>query len=127
MAGVPVEFVSQRDQKIVLERERVPSLRALGRQFGMSHERIRTVVREATEHINRLEMELLVARKEGVAFGLAIPNQEQQYRAIALDYLQWVVKRLRARDLDIEVTTKQTSEGLIVFLADQTNYSEEEE
>jgi hypothetical protein len=117
-----MKFVTHRDQQIVLDREHVPSLRDLGNTHGISHERVRQVVNDATEHVNRLELDLLVARKEGVAFGLAVPNQNQGDRAIALDYLQWVLARLRERDLLIEVTTKQTSEGLIVFLEDATNY-----
>ena len=122
-----MELFSQDKQRIVLERERGHTLQAIALRRGISYQRVQTIVREAREHIDRLEMHLLVSRKEGVAFGLAIPNQEQQYRAIALDYLAWILDRLRARDLDIEVTTKNTSEGIIVFLEDQTNYSEEEE
>ena len=67
-----------------------------------------------------------MARKEGVAFGLAVPNQDQQYRAIALDYLAWVLGRLRERDLDIEVTTKTQAKASSCSSPIQTNYSEED-
>lgn len=122
-----MESINSRDQAIVLDREHGGSLRDIARRHGVSHERVRQIVSDATEHVNRVEMHLLVARKEAWAFGLGIPNQDQQYRAIALDYLEWILGRLRARDLDIAVTTKNTSEGLIVFLADTTDYSEEED
>lgn len=122
-----MESINSRDQAIVLDREHGGSLRDIARRHGVSHEWVRQIVNDATDHVTRIEIDLMVARNEDVAFGLAIPNQEQQYRAIALDYLQWILGRLRARDLDIAVTTKNTSEGLIVFLADTTDYSEEED
>jgi hypothetical protein len=118
-------MLSERDQGIVLARMRGETLDTISRPLGITRERVRQIVVDATEHINRLELELLVARKEGVLLGLAIPNQEQQDRAIALDYLDWVLARLRERELDIKVTRRYTSEGLVVFLEDRTRYGKE--
>ena len=92
-----MELFSGGKQRIVLDRERGDSLQAIGERRGISYQRVQTIVRDARAHIDKIEMDLLVARNEAVAFGLAIPNQDPLDRAIALDYLQWVLTRLRSR------------------------------
>ena len=118
----------QRDQQIFFERVRGDTVAGIGSRHGVSHQAVsQIVVRERNRHLDRLEMQLMVARREGQVVGLAVPNQAQDDRVLALRYFAWVLDALRARDLEIKVETRPTSEGLVLFLEDVTDYSSRED
>ena len=110
----------ERNHAMLMERIGGSTLEEIADRHGITHERVHTVVvREATRHLDSLEIALMVAAKQGEPFGLAIWNQpDQGNRALALDYLAWAVKQLRARGIEIEVHTQPTSAGLFVLLTD---------
>jgi hypothetical protein len=111
-----------RDQQIILERARGDTLEAIGERHGVSYQRVQMIVRETRHAIDRLELELLKARKTGEAIGLAIPNQDQADRQLALSYFGWCVEQLRSRDVQVAVETRQTPAGVVLFISDVTNY-----
>ena len=80
------------------------------------------VVREGTKHVTKIELELMVCRKTGDQYGLAVPNQAQDDRALALNYFTWVLAQLRKRDIQVKVINYPTPEGIVLFLEDVTDY-----
>lgn len=113
-------MLGERSQRIVLERARGDTLQSIGARHGISYQRVQTIVRDATRHIDHLELELLKARKTGEVVGLAVPYQEQSDRQLALDYFDWVVSRLRSRGVRVRVTHKPTTEGSVLFIEEET-------
>ncbi len=51
-------------QKIALEHDAGDTYAAIGERYGITHQRAQAIVREATEQINQIELELLRARKQ---------------------------------------------------------------
>lgn len=96
------------------------SLRDLGAKYGLSHEAARQlVVRQQTEHLDNLELGLMVAAKaEQIGQPAAHPTfvvafEEGDWR-YQLAYFEWVLCRLRERDLRISVTARQPQAGGVV-------------
>jgi hypothetical protein len=113
---------TQRDAQILLARVRGDTLADIGSQHRLTHQAVsQIVVRERQKHITKIEMQLLVARKQDEAFGLAIPYGADYQ--LGLRYFAWVLDALRARDLDIHAEARQTTEGTVLFLTDQTDYT----
>ena len=112
--------MDDRDQAILMERASGDTLREIGDKHGLSPEGVRVVlIREATRQLNQLELDLMVAdraeRKGGVAEWptFLVPFQEQDGWQTALSYFQWVLDRLRARGVQVTVTTRQTPAGTV--------------
>jgi hypothetical protein len=124
-----VDVVKKRDRDVVFQREVLQyPYNFIGRSFGVTGQRAHKIVREATEHLNRLELELLKATKTGEAVGLAIPHgNTQEERQDALDYLDWVQHQLSGRGVHVSVDHRPTTEGSVFFLEDVTNYTKNEE
>ena len=110
----------ERNEQMLLERIGGSTLEQIGERHGISHERAHTVtVREATRHLDQLELQLMTCAKTGEVFGLAVANRpDQSARTVALDYLAWAVRELRGRGIEIEVETQTTPEGLLIMLTD---------
>jgi hypothetical protein len=109
---------------LLAEHARGDSYRAIGERHGLSHEGARQVVmRDSTVFLDRLEMDLLLAWKleqQGRAAeaqwpGLALPHQPGDGWQLGLALFQWIVDKLKARDLDVQVQTQATPNG-VVFL-----------
>lgn len=110
---------AERNHEMLMERVCGTSLEQIGQRHGITRQMAhRVVVREAQKHVDQVELQLMVAAKQDQAFALVIPNQIQEDRQIALDYLAWIVRELRRRDVEIAVETKTTTEGLVVLLTD---------
>ena len=99
------------------------SYRVIGKAHGLSHEAARqTVLREATEFLNELELSLYVALKleklgreaEAEWPTVVVPFGPDWSTANAV--IQWVVDRLRGRDVDVHVTHKPTPDGVVFQL-----------
>jgi hypothetical protein len=114
--------LTTRNQRLVLERARGDTLDTIGQRHGISHQRVHMVVREATEHVNQIELELMVARKTGHVCSLLVPYQAQEDRQLALNYFDWVVAQLRAREVDVKATHIPTTAGSVFLLEDVTQY-----
>jgi hypothetical protein len=102
------------------------TFRALGERFDVSSQRVEQVFRAfARQHINQIELNLMVARKEGNLLALAIPSGFEPEQNAAINYLHWVLRELKRRDLTIQVHYRPLPEGEIAFLLeDRTNYDE---
>ena len=113
---------------MLIERISGETLHGIGRRHGISHVAARNVIiREGRRHVDQIELQLMVAAKQDRAFGLAIPAQLQDDRAVALSYLAWIVRELRDRGVEIEVETKPTPDGLLVVLTDVVTYRQARE
>jgi hypothetical protein len=117
--GAALQEPPTSDRAVLDEHIAGASFRDIGARHGISHERARQVyVREARAHVDKIELDMLACRKSGEAFLLLIPNGPD--RTLALDYLSWVVKQLRSRDIAVAVRVHTTTAGLAVELADET-------
>ena len=65
--------ISPRDQQIVLARDGGQTVVSLGERCGISHQRVSTVMARATEVVNRVDLDVMVARKTGEAIVYLIP------------------------------------------------------
>jgi len=99
------------------------SFRKIGQRHKVSHEYARQlVIREGTRFVDGIELDLMVAAKlekmgrEATWPAMAVPFQEQGDWQRALAVFQWVVNRLRARDVDVQVLTRPTSAGTVFML-----------
>jgi hypothetical protein len=54
-----------RDQELVLAWDRGETTVALAERYGISHQRVSYLVARATEFVNRVDLDLMVARKTG--------------------------------------------------------------
>lgn len=116
-----MDILDPRNQQIAFDRECGDPLSAIGKRYGLTKQRVHQIVigsADATEYLNRLEVDLMVARKEGKPLRF-----EKSFRD-----LPGVLHRLCIiRGLDVEVTIKHSGEALTILLEDTTNYSEEED
>jgi hypothetical protein len=110
--------LNTRDQAIVLERERGDAFARIGGRHGITHQRASLVMRKATEFVNRVDLDLMTTRKTGEVVGLVIPFGESY--SLALDFSDWLLRRLRARGVTLDVETRRTTNGLVLFLTDST-------
>ena len=110
---------TERNEQVLIERASGDTLHEIGRRHGVSHVAVHgIVVRQTRRHIDKIELDLMVAAKLDQAYGLAVPNQLQADRAVALSYVTWVIRQLRERGVEVEVETKGAPDGMIVLLTD---------
>jgi transcriptional regulator with XRE-family HTH domain len=114
-----------RDKTIFVEQAFLGTTqRELAERFNITQNRVTQIWREqARKHIDSLELNLMVARKEGNLIGLAIPDAFKEQQDAVIHYLNWCLARLAQRDLKIKVHYRPLPEGQIVFfLEDLTEY-----
>ena len=111
-------MLSTRDQAIVLERERGDTVVEVGKRHGISHQRVSRVMANATEFVNKVDLDLMVARRTGEVCVLVIPYGPDYTRA--LDFGQWLIGRPRDRGMVLEVETRRATDGLALLLTDAT-------
>jgi hypothetical protein len=97
------------------------SFRALGKRYGLSHEKARQMVSEA---IDTLAFDAIIRlygawrdEQNGATAewpGFVIPHQAQPDRQIALGIFQAVTDRLRARGVPLKVVTRHVPVGASV-------------
>ena len=113
------------DATIFRERPRGRTLRDLAQANGLSVEGIRQVVlRESEAMVNEFEVSLYLAAKlewlgredEAGWPTLLVPFQEQDGWQVSLALLQFVVDRLRARDVNVHVRSRPTPNGTAFML-----------
>ena len=109
---------SERDQEIVLERDRGDTVVEIGQRHGISHQRVSVVMANATEIVNKCDLDLMLARKTGEVCGYLIPFGPDY--STALDFSTWLIKRLRDRGMVVDIETRRTTNGLVLFLSDAT-------
>jgi hypothetical protein len=69
-----------------------------------------------TEMVDRLECDLMTARKAGEVVAYLVPVGEGYTEALRVS--DALVARLRARDLTVKVSTARTESGLALILED---------
>jgi hypothetical protein len=112
------QVISTRDQQIVLERDRGDTVGEVGSRHGISHQRVSAVMANATEIVNAVDLQLMIAKKTGEVVGYIVPFSE--HYTLALDFSSWLAKRLRDRGMQVDINTRRTTNGLVLFLADAT-------
>ena len=112
------------DQQLLAERARGDSLRQIGERHELSPEGVRVVVaREGRKQIDRLELALLANRKSGDVELFLIPSTTGPEFHLAVDYLQWCVRQLAERGVDVRVTYRPVEGGCAFGIEDvTTNY-----
>ena len=111
-------MLSVRDQQVVLARERGDTLADIGQRHGISHQRVSAVVNRATEFVNKVDLDLMVARKTGEVVVYVIPYGPDY--TLAIDFSTWLVKRLRDRGMEVDIETRRAHNGLALLLSDVT-------
>lgn len=105
---------SERNKQLLLERISGDTLNDIAIRHSMSLQRAhQIVVREGTRHIDRLELDLMLAQKTGEHPTFVVPFQEQTGWKAALSHFQWCLDRLRGRGVRVKVTTRQTKAGTV--------------
>jgi hypothetical protein len=113
-------MLSEKSQAIVLERDQGAKVDEIAERYEVSHQRVSAIVTNATALVNSIEMQLLVARKTGEVCAYLIPDSE--HSPVAMAFVDWLVRRLRARDLELEVSTRRASNGVAVLIEDISDY-----
>jgi hypothetical protein len=114
-------MLSAKSQEILLERERGAPQAELAERHDVTQQRVAAIIRDATELVTKIELDLVVARKKGEVGAFVVPYGPDYELAMAFG--AWLVHRLRDRDLDIRVTTRRAPNGLALLLEDVTDYS----
>jgi hypothetical protein len=114
----PLQMPSSRDQQVVLERERGDTLVEIGRRHGISHQRVSVLIARATDFVNRVDLDLMIAGKTDELVAYIVPFGPDYSQAI--EFGQWLVDRLRDRGMVVDIETRRTTNGLILFLTDAT-------
>jgi hypothetical protein len=116
--------LSDRNMSLVLHQADGSTQGELAAEFEVSIQRVGQITKDAREFLDDLELQLLANTKTDEAVAYLVPNGPD--RTIALDYFDWVIAQLRARDIKIEVEHRPTTEGSVFFLFD-TTYSKGKE
>jgi hypothetical protein len=111
-------MLSIRDQQIVIARDRGETITELGRQHGISHQRISAVMGRATEFVNQLDLDLMVASRTGEVCVYVIPYRPDY--TLALDFSMYLIERLHDRGTEVDIETRTAHNGLALLLTDTT-------
>lgn len=96
----------------------------VARRFGVTDSRVAQAVRDARRLVDRIEMDMLAATKTGEECAYVIPYGPDYQTA--LDFGQWLIDQLRARDVVVAVETRRANNGLALLLRDATPYTQEQ-
>lgn len=78
------------------------------------------------DHVNRIEMELMVCRRTDQLLMLAVPDQAAESQTLALRYVDFVTRELERRCVQVEVHYRALPDGGVAFLLeDITDYTRE--
>jgi hypothetical protein len=113
-------MLSEKSQAIVLDREQGDRLVDIAERHGVSHQRVSAIVRDATGFVTEVEMKLLVGRKLGKPFFQPIMYGPDYTLQVA--FADWLVRQLRARDLELAVETVHGANGLGLLIENVTPY-----
>jgi hypothetical protein len=113
-----------RDQEIVLERERGTTVVELGERYGISNQRVSQIAKTATEFVNKVELDLMVASKTGEVCAYLVPFGPDY--TLAMMFGGWLIRRLRDRGLELRVETRQASNGLALLIDNATSEEDRE-
>src|SRR5438270_13816500 len=94
-------------QAMLLERESGEMLASVAQRHGVTTQRVSAIVRDATEFVNRMELDLMVARKTDEQCIYVVPFSEHYVLAVAFG--DWLIHRLRERGLRLHVETRRAS------------------
>jgi hypothetical protein len=111
-------MLSTRDQELVLAGDRGETTGELAERYGISHQRVSYLVARATESVNRVDLDLVVARKTGEVVVYVIPYSPDY--TLALDFSMWLIKRLRDGGMVVDIETRRAHNGLALLLSDVT-------
>jgi hypothetical protein len=115
---IEVEMIEEQTQAIALARARGETLASVGREYGVSHQRVSQIMTSVTHLVNEMDLGLMLARKVGRPYIRVIPHQDNYTGALAFsDYL---VQRLRDRGMDLRISTRRCANGLALELEDVT-------
>jgi transcriptional regulator len=112
------QMISTRDQQVVLERECGDTIVEIGQRHGISHQRVSVLVNRATEFVNKVDLDLMVARRSAEVVAILIPFGPDYTTGI--DFQMWLVRRLKERGMQLDVEVRHVHNGLCLFLSDVT-------
>ena len=111
-------MLTVRDQQVVLERARGDTVVEIGERHGISHQRVSVLMARATEFVNQVDLDLMVARKTGEVCAYLIPYGPDY--TLSLDFSTWLIKRLSDRGMEVGVETRRAHNGIALILTDVT-------
>jgi hypothetical protein len=104
--------ISERDAAVYDAHLVGESLRSIAAELQLSAEWIRQIVqRTRTAHLNKIELDLMVAGKTDEWPCFLVPFQQEDGWRAALHFVQEMVDGLRARGVDFDVVVRQTPAG----------------
>ncbi len=113
--------LSERNQQVIVERASGETLATVAARHGITRQRVDAIGRSATEFVNQVELDLMVARKTGEQCAYLIPYDENYQLAMA--FSDWLIGRLRERDLKLKIETRRASNGIALLISDVTDYT----
>jgi hypothetical protein len=111
-------MLTERSQRIVLERDQGEPYTVIAARAGVSYQRARAVVADATAFLNRVELDLLAATKTGECCAYLVPFGVDYQ--VAMSFGDWLCRQLRERGVQLEVTTRTAANGVALLLTDIT-------
>jgi len=116
----------ERDAQVLAERIGGDTLKEIAERHDLSIEGVRVVVaRQARRQIDDLELRLLANRKTGDVELFLIPEHGGPDFDLAIDYFQWCLRELAARDVKVRVHYRAVDAGICFGVEDITTYGGE--
>ena len=114
----------ERDAQVLAERLGGDTLKEIAERHDLSIEGARVVIfREARKQIDALELRLLANRKTGDVELFLIPDHGGPDFDLAIEYFQWCLRELAARDVDVKVHYRPVENGVCFGVEDVTDYT----
>jgi hypothetical protein len=115
-------MLSTQSQEIALQRHHGATVTALSGQYGVCHQRVSQIGRAVTALVDRIELDLMVARKTDEVVAYLVPYHNEAEWRTAVAFGDHLVQRLRERGLRIRVETRRASNGVALLLEDRTEF-----
>ena len=113
-----------RDTQVLAERIGGDTLREIGERHELTPEGVRVVVaREGRKQIDDLELRLLANRKTGDVEMFMVPDHGGPDFDLAIEYLQWTLRQLADRGVEVRVHYRPVENGVCFGVEDVTDYS----
>ena len=115
------------DEQILQEFVAGDSFRTIGRRHGFSHEQARRVVRKRVrQHVDDLELLIMVAQKEGVELTYPVPGTSGPFADAVVEYVRLMAAELAERGVRCAIRYTPTPDGFALGLVPETTKNEEE-
>jgi hypothetical protein len=121
---IPTLPLTDTDKKSIVARSATERPTELAREHGITREYVYTLIRKSSQEITEIELQMLRAH-----FTRELPSLVVYYGPgyqTGLDYFQYILDRLKARQVNVRVIKRAIPQGVIFALQDERlNYNKE--